>query len=69
MPNDLDLTAYRWHWHWRSEKDEADCGIYAEVRQGHAYAIARCPRYMKQAEWERLATYICDLHNASVDVR
>jgi len=61
-----DLTAYRWNWYWRSTDGEADCGIHAEVRTGHVYAVACCPRYMKRAEWEKMATHICDLHNAAL---
>lgn len=63
-----DLADYRWQWHWRSANGEADCGIFAEVRNGHAYSVARCPRYMKRPDWEKLATLICDTHNAKFAV-
>lgn len=29
----------------------AECGIYYERRPGHAYSVARCPRYVREAEW------------------
>lgn len=60
-----ELLFHRWTWYWRTdEKGEADCGIFAEMRPGHAYAVARCPRYMQKDQWSEYATYICGLHNA-----
>lgn len=64
-----DLAAYKWNWHWRRDdmSGEPDCGIYAMVREGHAYAVVRCPRYMTEDDWKRYAHHICTLHNASLD--
>lgn len=60
-----ELLHYRWHWYWRvDDNGEADCGIFAQPRPGHAYAVARCPRYVQQPQWEEYATHICALHNA-----
>jgi hypothetical protein len=61
-----DLLEAEWKWFWREEGDEADCGIFAEWRPGQAYAIARCPRYLREEEWTAVATRICDLHNADI---
>jgi hypothetical protein len=55
-----------WKWYWRKGREEADCGIYAEEHLGQAYAVARCPRYMSEQQWEEIATRICDLHNADL---
>lgn len=60
-----ELLYHRWDWYWRvDEKGEADCGICAQVRPGHAYAVVRCPRYMQRRQWEEYASYICGMHNA-----
>lgn len=50
-----------WKWHWRTSTEigeKPDCGVYAEHHEGHAYAIARCPRYVKKEEWETIASFI-----------
>jgi len=63
-----DLTKFRWNWHWRKERGEdPDCGIFAMVREGHAYAVARCPRYMTKEDWAKYAHHICTLHNTALD--
>lgn len=63
-----DLLALRWGWYWRETEDgEADCGITAETRPGHAYAIMRCPRYVTEKKWRAFATHVCDLHNATLE--
>jgi len=31
---------------------EADCGIVANLGDGHGYAVARCPRYQTKEQWE-----------------
>lgn len=64
--SEINVMLYPWHWHWRFENGEADCGIFAQVREGHAYSVFRCPRYMKQPEWEALATKTCADHNAAL---
>ena len=61
-----DLMSAEWKWHWRKDGDEADCGIFAETRIGHGYAVARCPRYLTKDQWTAIATRICDLHNADI---
>ena len=60
------LLETEWKWDWRKDSDVANCGIYAEVQQGQAYAIARCPRYLTEEQWTEIATRICDLHNADL---
>lgn len=45
-------TAGPWKWHWRSENGEANGSVYAEPREGHAYAVAICPRYQTKEQWE-----------------
>ena len=62
----MDLHTIKWTWHWRTDGDKADCGIYAEPRPGHAYAVARCPQYASEEQWSEMAQHICDLHNASL---
>lgn len=52
-----------WLWDWRydAERAEADCGVYTQARSislGHAYAVARCPRYQKREQWEADAELI-----------
>ena len=62
-----DLLTTEWKWYWRTnENGEAYCGILTEPRPGHAYSIARCPRYLTEAQWTEIATHICDLHNSSL---
>ena len=66
MAGYYDLTHYRWHWYWEEkENGEADCGIVCAPREGHGYSVCRCPRYMSKIEWQALAGYICNLHNAN----
>jgi len=52
-----------WQWYWRAENPEehgdvADCGVFHEKRPGHAYSIARCPRYETREQWEANARLI-----------
>lgn len=61
-----DLLNSEWKWFWRKETEKADCGIFAEERPGHAYAVARCPRFLTQEQWSAVATHICVLHNADL---
>lgn len=47
-----------WLWYWQLGDDGLpDCGIYYE-RGGHAYAIARCPRYQLKDQWKADARLI-----------
>ncbi len=62
----MDPISGKWSWYWRVTDGEADCGIFVETRPGHAYAICRCPRYVKESEWSTYASHICDLHNATI---
>ena len=55
----MQPTEGKWHFFWRHENGEADCGIFAEPHPGHAIAVARCPRYEKQEQWEANATLMC----------
>lgn len=53
----LQHTPGPWEWDWRYDTDraEADCGVFTQGRSiglGHAYAVARCPRYQKKERWE-----------------
>lgn len=52
---------WSWDWHYDADRAEAYCGIQTEGRSitlGHAYAVARCPRYQKQERWEGDAALI-----------
>ena len=62
----IDVTQYEWLWYWRKypEAELTEGGILCQPRTGQAYSVVRMPIYMDQEEWEVLALYICDLHNA-----
>lgn len=47
-----------WHWHWRYEDGVANGSVYAMPREGHAYAVAMCPRYQTREQWEADAALI-----------
>lgn len=47
-----------WRWYWRIENDEPNCGVFAEPREGHAYSVARCPRYQTPEQWKADAQLI-----------
>ncbi len=59
-------------WYW--EKDEnglADCGLLYAKGPGHAYSIARCPKYQSQQQWVEDAQAIkvaLETHNMLLDV-
>ena len=55
----MNHTPAPWRFYWRSLNKEAVCGVFAEPREGHAYAIAQCPQYEKQEQWEANARLIC----------
>ena len=40
-----------WDWYWRGSDGEADCGVYWEKYQGHAYSVCRAPRYQTEEQW------------------
>ena len=61
-----DVLHCEWKWYWRKNGDNADCGIFAELRRGHGYSVCRCPRYLTEKEWREYATHICDVHNATL---
>ena len=58
-----DVLHAKWQWYWRETDGKPDCGIFAEVIPGYAYAICRCPRYLTKEQWEGYAEHICKLHN------
>jgi hypothetical protein len=61
-----EVVGCKWEWHWRIGDDGLpDCGIFAEPVRGHAYAVARCPRYVKEEQWKAVAEHICDSHNGN----
>jgi hypothetical protein len=49
----VGFTEGPWRWHWRFENGEANGSVYAELREGHAYAVAICPRYQTKEQWEK----------------
>lgn len=61
-------TPLPWSWYWRFEDGEPNCGVFSEVRVGHAYAVARCPRYVKKAQWKQDAVFIVRACNAYADL-
>lgn len=65
--HDVNSLRHEWKWNWHiDDEDRADCGIFAEPMEGHAYAVARCPQYLTQDQWRQYARHICDLHNAAL---
>lgn len=62
-------TPTPWKYYWREEDGIADCGIFQEKRAGHAYSIARCPKYQSREQWEVNAAFIvraCNSHDKLV---
>src|SRR3990172_6978661 len=57
-----------WQWYWRTENNEADCGIFHEQTPGHAYAVARCPRYQSKEQWGADAGRIVACVNACAGI-
>jgi hypothetical protein len=44
----------------------ADCGIHFIDHTGNKRAVARCPRYLNQAQWEEYSSFIvrsCNSHD------
>lgn len=70
--SEAKFTPSPWVSYWRtSESDEADCGVFHEARPGHAHAIARCPKYVKEETWKANGALIAaapDLYAALVGV-
>lgn len=56
--SNIQPTQGLWKWHWRFENGEANGSVYAEPREGHAYAVAICPRYQTKEQWEADAPVI-----------
>ena len=48
----LPPTEGEWKWHWRYEDGKATGSVFAEPREGHAYAVAICPQYQTREQWE-----------------
>lgn len=57
-------TPLPWKWHWRSEDEIATGSIFAEPREGHAYAVAMTPRYQTKERWEADAALIAHAVNS-----
>ena len=53
----MDITRTKWLWNWSVLDGEPYCGVYAELRPGHAYSICRCPRYLTKEQWTEYATH------------
>lgn len=56
-------TERPWMWAWRDDED-APASIFSMVREGHAYAVAMCPRYQKPARWVADAVLIVEAVNS-----
>lgn len=57
-------TPTPWKWYWEENTYGPDCGILSEVTPGHAYSVARCPKYQKQDKWEADAKFIITAVNS-----
>jgi hypothetical protein len=53
-----------WKWHPKSADQEHNGSIYAEPREGHAYAIAMQPRYVSDKQWAADAPLIVTAVNS-----
>ncbi len=49
--------------YWRQEDGEANCGVFHDPRQGHAYSICRAPRYVSEEQWMQDGGFIADAFN------
>lgn len=67
LPNQTPYFTY-----WREDEEGyPDCGIFSESRPGHAYSIARCPKYVSKEEWLVNSEFIikaCNYHNDLVEI-
>lgn len=53
--------------YWRQEDGEANCGVFHEPRQGHAYSICRAPRYVSEDQWMQDGGFIADAFNVHTE--
>jgi hypothetical protein len=51
-------TPSPWQWHWRFEDGIATGSVFSELHEGHAYAVAICPRLQMKDQWEADARLI-----------
>jgi hypothetical protein len=51
-------TPGQWKWSLRARDDDAPGSVYAERFEGHAYAVAMCPRYAKKEQFTADADFI-----------
>lgn len=61
MADQTGHTPGPWKYYWREDenyKGQADCGVYSEVRKGHAYSVCRAPRHQSKEQWEADARLI-----------
>jgi hypothetical protein len=58
----LRHTQTPWMWAWRND-ESAPASIFSMVREGHAYAVAMCPRYQKPEQWVADAKFILEAIN------
>lgn len=57
-----DHTPTPWMWAWRDDED-APASIFSMKREGHAYAVAMCPRYQTPDKWVEDAKFILSAVN------
>jgi hypothetical protein len=60
--NSATHTPTPWMWAWRDDED-APASIYSMIRDGHAYAVAMCPKYQKREQWVADAKFIIEACN------
>lgn len=58
-----DHTPTPWMWAWRDD-ETAPASIFSMVKEGHAYAVAMCPRYQTPERWVEDAKLIVRSVNA-----
>lgn len=51
-------TQTPWKWHTEFKSDERIGSVFAEPREGHAYAIAMQPKYQTKEQWDADAALI-----------
>ena len=58
-PTEPEPTPGPWKWDWRPDPSGLAAGaVFSEPHPGHAYAIAICPQFSTQPQWEADATLI-----------
>jgi hypothetical protein len=59
MGERYDMLSYPWKFHGAKSEDGSNNGsIYFEPHPGHAYCLAKAPRYVSEEEWDTFAKFV-----------